>query len=1014
MNIKSQGLYALVWFLFYLGSVSAEVVFDGSLKPEMAGVFRSDDFTITEADGVVAGSNLFHSFDTFNVNTGESATFTSSTSVDNIISRVTGSDASSIAGILNADSNLYILNPNGVIISDNAAIEVEGVFHPSELGDEYLEFNDDSRFFSTVVNPILSVESPEGFGFLVNHANPIIFDGSTGDAGALLSDGSTEFGNHYTVNQSSGEVKGQNLFHSFGEFNVNTGDEVNFDSGDSIKNIIARVTGGDYSEIDGTIRSDANLWLLNSSGYIFLGKTELQLGFNSSLYVSDTNRISFSGGAEFGVNELGFDNEALGGLDETINGFSFFSFEGESPTGIVIKNVDIVPDSSVFNDLVFLGRGMKVDNTRIDFEGSVVEFRDLLLGSYSGEGFIEFDPTDGRTKTLGIPDRNRGDAEFLNFTNKSDPQYVFDAKVKLYAGDLFWSNGGSSVDDFLLNVSNASLKNLSIGRYGGGLSCIDCSASRLNFHANGILSLSDTYLIPASGDHDGNFSAEEIIFDNVQYIFSPGGYDRNSQTSGLVYDFNGSNSISFINGTNVSLENSVLVEFGLGAPSNTVSILLKSEGRVLLSDSVLSTAPKFRESNFLPQNENSSYQAIVNQVQIDTDILDIKSSEENSRFSGILADRPTSASLGVVSGDAMIEINANQVNISGKATSGLDISNGIYATSGRLDESILLRAVEIGNVEYARVLELLDSSNEFWDADIEINADMLSISDKGRIETSSSGIYKSSKAGDIRLNIGQSILLDNSDIIASTTGSGDAGSIALSSNNVSLTNGAKISSSSSGPGLAGDINIIDTNRLEIIKPKRNIPISDADGSDDDAAILTSSTQSGGGNVTIEVRDYIGIVNSDIVTKAAGDGGNISIDPQLLFFDSARLDTSAVTGNGGQITVQADQIIRSLDTVFDSRSQAGVDGEVAINGVTNQVGQTDTIKVDYDNVSSLLSQKCQVGQLSDRSSFVVNQESSSRQAPDEYRLSALSSGAEVAHDYSYRNLIALRSIGGCLN
>ena len=55
----------------------------------------SGDFTIPETLGKLSGTNLFHSFEKFNVNWGEAARFTTTTSsIINVIARVSGTDPS--------------------------------------------------------------------------------------------------------------------------------------------------------------------------------------------------------------------------------------------------------------------------------------------------------------------------------------------------------------------------------------------------------------------------------------------------------------------------------------------------------------------------------------------------------------------------------------------------------------------------------------------------------------------------------------------------------------------------------------------------------------------------------------------------------------------------------------------------------------------------------------------------------------------------------------------------------
>ena len=111
------------------------------------------DFAIPDTLGRTEGANLFHSFEQFNILLNQSATFTGPAAIDNVISRVTGPDASNINGLLSSTiptADFYFINPNGVMFGDAARLDVQGSFYASTA--DTLRLADGSEFSASEAN----------------------------------------------------------------------------------------------------------------------------------------------------------------------------------------------------------------------------------------------------------------------------------------------------------------------------------------------------------------------------------------------------------------------------------------------------------------------------------------------------------------------------------------------------------------------------------------------------------------------------------------------------------------------------------------------------------------------------------------------------------------------------------------------------------------------------------------------------------------------------------------------
>src|ERR1700688_3843447 len=83
----------------------------------------------------------------FSIGQGNGVTFDQPSASSAILNRVTGSTTSTIAGQLQANGQVYLVNPNGIAITKTGAVQVGGGFVASTLGVADNDFNNGSLNF---------------------------------------------------------------------------------------------------------------------------------------------------------------------------------------------------------------------------------------------------------------------------------------------------------------------------------------------------------------------------------------------------------------------------------------------------------------------------------------------------------------------------------------------------------------------------------------------------------------------------------------------------------------------------------------------------------------------------------------------------------------------------------------------------------------------------------------------------------------------------------------------------
>lgn len=261
------GIFPSLWLSYPSGTL-AQIIPDTTLPNRTIAIPEGKSIRIE--GGTQAGSNLFHSFTEFSVITGTQAFFNNTSEIQNIFTRVTGSNLSHIDGLIRANgtANLFLINPNGIIFGPNAKLNIGGSLVASTANS--ILFSDRSEFKAT--NPdatsLLTINVPIG----------LQFNGS--NAGAIRVQGS---GHNFSFNKLTGAL----------ERNAIT-DGLTVQPGETLALVGPEIAleGGNLKAESGAIE----LWSV-TRGLLSLTVNKEQLSFNNEQRLAELGNIHLSGAA---------------------------------------------------------------------------------------------------------------------------------------------------------------------------------------------------------------------------------------------------------------------------------------------------------------------------------------------------------------------------------------------------------------------------------------------------------------------------------------------------------------------------------------------------------------------------------------------------------------------------------------------------------------------------------------------------------------------------------------------
>jgi filamentous hemagglutinin family protein len=797
-------------------------------------------------------------------------------------------------------------------------------------------------------------------------------------------------GNSYTITGGTRPGGGPNLFHSFGNFSVGAGDLANFlnNTGLPTSNILSRVTGGNISNIYGTIQTtgfgSANLFLMNPSGIVLGPGASLNVGGSVSFTTAQYLRL-FDGvsSANFYANPA---NDGSANSILTINP-SAFEFLSASPAGYGFltapdPNATITVQGSALS--VTSGQSISFVGGEVAIEGGArlsAPTGNIKLASAASPG--EFDVT-----TLGsLPN-----ADGASFTSSGSVSLASGSSIDVHGTSTVLIKGGQLV----LSVNNATLStsenpvppntvSLSTGSSivtsnSGTEPGADVQLIASNVHlADGSFLITQT-----SGPGRGgniHLTADSLTLKNSSAIVTRnselglvgGNLFLNVGTLQLLGGDSGGSQIASINNTGTDLDGDGLVDVTgvggnitihglLGTGSAADSVLL-SGGSRMTSDaastggngggiSIRATSLDLGEASTISSSTGGTGQGgnIIVSVQrlrlVDDATISSSTSSENPTPAaggtvvvqglagpGSMASsvRLSGPNTGIITDSSVgvpgdISINAGTLTI----TNGAAIASGSSTSTGPGGKvTLAANSVSISADGQIFSRSLAQSSGQ-----VTITADELTM-DKGFIDTSTSS-ESGGRGGDVVLN-GGTVSLRNGSRISSQSGSeetpfstGRAGDITMNVGSLRLANRAEITSSSKGTvkGAAGDAGNI------TIRSGSTVVL-------DNSSITTEASQASGGQITINAPTMIRLIDSQVSTSVAGsandsNGGNISIDPDFVILKGSQVLAQAFAGSGGAIGITAGLFLGDASSVVDASSTLGVSGTVQINAPINNL------------------------------------------------------------------------------
>ncbi len=760
----------------------------------------------------------------------------------------------------------------------------------------------------------------------------ITLDGSLGPTGPI-----NPLASRYVIPAHVGCEVGSNLFHSFSQFSVPEATMAEFASGTQTTTIIARITGGEVSDIRGRIHTSASLFLLNPAGFIFGENASLDIGGSFSAIAGD--RIAHTDGGFFMAS-------ASGDIILSAAPVSAFGFLGQHSGMIEVRGTLNVSRGN----LSLIGRTVSLTDAGLVANG------DIAIAA-AGGGIREVQAG------YNLPDAETLGGRVTAVRTRMIPLEA-GKTVSIRGGDVDFSDtkvnfsGFDIVAPSSLGVSATGSITLTSDTSLGANSGESTAENGITLRAGGAVSLDRSQIVSFA---NGSARAADInVFAGSLSITGTGGETFSGITSSTQSSGVGGETRIGVSGATVienggqiaalSLSSGDAGKVSLSTGSLTVTgLAVDGSGQADFVTGVIGIAESSGKGGILSVSAGNI--ALLHGGLIDSSTSGAGAGGEiRVAADHICIDRMGSVFFTGIGSDTESFGDAGNITV---------CADRLTLRNGGLVSSSTAGAGNAGDISI--FTEEFSASGSGLDTGFVFNRDSgvtAGSVDKGFGEPSGSG-------GKILIDSTHFLLTDSAKILTRSAGTGRAGDITICGAGFESSGNAEISV----VGLSADAGSL------VIDMRGDISVRNS--------IITAAAGSDGGNITITSGGVILLRDSKVTANAEENGGNISFSKaRHLVLNRTPVSASAVEGGGGKITVTTGTFFKSASEL-NVNSEHGEPGTVEIRTLDTLGGGQETDEEELLDPDDILQPDCALRNPDTGGSFTKGGRGGTRRLPGGY-------------------------------